>query len=106
MQHPTCTNLHIRTVADANRSVPSNWALRDATLSAHNSLCGRVLHAVRLQLRPLVTRRLDDDERLALRSGCVYVRRTRLHLSRYPAWNRATPMRLEHAIVLQARASD
>lgn len=32
-----------------------------------------VLHAVRLQLRPMVTRRLDDDERLALRPGCVYV---------------------------------
>ncbi|TCD67873.1 hypothetical protein EIP91_011871 [Steccherinum ochraceum] len=51
MQQPTCTNLHIRTIADANR----------------------VLHAVRLKLRPMVTRRLDDDERLALCSGCVYV---------------------------------
>ncbi|KAH8107772.1 hypothetical protein BXZ70DRAFT_912542 [Cristinia sonorae] len=51
MQQPTCTNLHIRTVADANR----------------------VLHAVKRGIRPMVTRRLDDDERLALRSGCVYV---------------------------------
>ncbi|CAL1706231.1 unnamed protein product [Somion occarium] len=51
MQHPTCINLRIRNVADANP----------------------VLHAVRLNILPMVHRRLDDQERLALRPGSVYV---------------------------------
>lgn len=50
MQRPTCTDLRIRNTDDANR----------------------VLHAARTGRLPVVTRRLDDEERLALRSGCVY----------------------------------
>ncbi|PCH36012.1 hypothetical protein WOLCODRAFT_166611 [Wolfiporia cocos MD-104 SS10] len=51
MQSPTCTGLRIRSVRDAEI----------------------VLHAVSLNMLPMVTRRLDDDERLALVSGCIYV---------------------------------
>ncbi|CCL99052.1 uncharacterized protein FIBRA_01063 [Fibroporia radiculosa] len=51
MQPPTSTNLRIRSVRDAEI----------------------VLHAVALNILPMVTRRLDDEERLCLRSGCVYV---------------------------------
>ncbi|GBE80475.1 Gti1/Pac2 family-domain-containing protein [Sparassis latifolia] len=51
MQCPTATGIYIRNVRDAEV----------------------VLHAVALGLRPMVTRRLDEDERMALRSGCVYV---------------------------------
>lgn len=32
-----------------------------------------LLHAVALRVRPLIHRRLDDDERLALQAGDVYV---------------------------------
>ena len=75
MQNPTCVNLRIRNADDANRLV----SLRD--FSHHvpripltpEVMCIRVLHAVRKGLLPMVKRRLDDQERLSLRSGCVYV---------------------------------
>ena len=75
MQIPTCVNLRIRNVDDANRLV----SLRD--VSHHvpripltpEVMCIRVLNAVRKGLLPMVKRRLDDQERLSLRSGCVYV---------------------------------
>jgi len=51
MQPPTCTGLRIRSVHDAEI----------------------ILHAVALKLLPMVTRRLDDEERLYLKSGCIYV---------------------------------
>ncbi|KAK7473213.1 hypothetical protein VKT23_001311 [Stygiomarasmius scandens] len=50
MQHPTCTNVRIRSVACAQK----------------------IFYAVKLGNLRMVTRRLDADERLALRSGCVY----------------------------------
>lgn len=50
MQHPTCTNTRIRSTQDAHK----------------------IFFAVQHGILPLVTRRLDADERLALRSGCVY----------------------------------
>ncbi|KZP34423.1 hypothetical protein FIBSPDRAFT_846547 [Athelia psychrophila] len=50
MQHPTCTDTRIRSTQDAHK----------------------IFFAVQHGILPLVTRRLDADERLALRSGCVY----------------------------------
>ncbi|THU96746.1 hypothetical protein K435DRAFT_797079 [Dendrothele bispora CBS 962.96] len=50
MQQPTCTNVRIRSTNDAHK----------------------IFHAVQLGILHMVTRRLDADERLALRSGCVY----------------------------------
>lgn len=51
MQTPTYTGIRIRSARDANI----------------------LFHAVALGLLPLVTRRLDEAERLQVRSGCVYV---------------------------------
>jgi len=51
MQQPTLTGIRVRNVNDANL----------------------ILHAVHLNILPMVHRRLDDEERLALRPGCVYV---------------------------------
>lgn len=74
MQRPTCVNLRIRNANDANRSVYFGLQLhftspKPITLLVRN----RVLHAVRNGILPMVKRRLDDQERLSLRSGCVYV---------------------------------
>ncbi|KAJ6507251.1 Gti1/Pac2 family-domain-containing protein [Mycena vitilis] len=49
-QQPTCTRLRIRSVDDAHK----------------------IFYAIQLGLLRMVTRRLDSDERAALRSGCVY----------------------------------
>jgi hypothetical protein len=51
MQNPTCTGIRIRSARDANI----------------------LFHAVALNLLPLITRRLDEAERLQVKSGCVYV---------------------------------
>jgi hypothetical protein len=51
MQRPTCTNVRIRSTHDAHK----------------------IFYAVQRGILPMLTRRLDADERLALRSGCVYV---------------------------------
>lgn len=45
----------------------SSYVLNDTPLTP----C-RVLHAARMGKLPVVTRRLDDEERLALRPGSVY----------------------------------
>ncbi|KAI0743954.1 Gti1/Pac2 family-domain-containing protein [Daedaleopsis nitida] len=50
-QTPTITNLRIRSVRDAEI----------------------ILHAVALGILPMVMHRLADEERLALRPGCIYV---------------------------------
>lgn len=47
---PTCTNIRIRNARDAEI----------------------IFHAVRLGMLPLVTQRLGSEERMSLRSGCVY----------------------------------
>ncbi|KAL4078190.1 Gti1/Pac2 family-domain-containing protein [Scleroderma yunnanense] len=49
-QKPTCTNVRIRSTRDAHK----------------------IFYAVQLRLLPMITRRLDADERLSLCSGCVY----------------------------------
>ncbi|THH17873.1 hypothetical protein EW146_g3014 [Bondarzewia mesenterica] len=51
MQPPTCTGLRIRTARDADI----------------------IFHAVAKGILPMVTRRLDSEERMALSPGCVYV---------------------------------
>ena len=51
MQNPTATGIRIRSARDANI----------------------LFHAVALNLLPLITRRLDEAERLQVKSGCVYV---------------------------------
>ncbi|PAV18444.1 hypothetical protein PNOK_0528600 [Pyrrhoderma noxium] len=50
MQQPTCTNIRIRSTRDAHI----------------------IFHAVSIGLLPMISRRLDNDERAALRSGNVY----------------------------------
>ncbi|KAG8214269.1 hypothetical protein J3R82DRAFT_11083 [Butyriboletus roseoflavus] len=49
-QCPTSTNVRIRSTRDAHK----------------------IFYAVQRRVLPMITRRLDADERLALRSGCVY----------------------------------
>ncbi|KAI6002937.1 Gti1/Pac2 family-domain-containing protein [Pisolithus albus] len=49
-QKPTCTNVRIRSTRDAHK----------------------IFYAVRLNILPMITRRLDADERLALCTGCIY----------------------------------
>ena len=51
MQTPTITGIRIRSARDANI----------------------LFHAVARNMLPLITRRLDEAERLEVRSGCVYV---------------------------------
>ncbi|KAF8902900.1 Gti1/Pac2 family-domain-containing protein [Gymnopilus junonius] len=51
MQRPTCERLRVRTPSDANT----------------------IFHAVHVGLLPMVSRRLDTEERRAIESGCVYV---------------------------------
>lgn len=72
MQRPTCVNLKIRNADDANRSVLT-LSLSVFSISPSRLVDIRVLHAVRNNVLPMVKRRLDDQERLSLRSGCVYV---------------------------------
>ncbi|OAX37914.1 hypothetical protein K503DRAFT_692487 [Rhizopogon vinicolor AM-OR11-026] len=51
MQHPTCTSLRVRSPQDAQV----------------------IFHAVALKVLPMVTRRLDTEERRSIVSGSVYV---------------------------------
>jgi hypothetical protein len=50
MQRPTCTNIRIRSTCDAHK----------------------IFFAVHLGTLPMISKRLDIEERMALRSGCVY----------------------------------
>jgi Gti1/Pac2 family transcription factor len=50
MQRPTCTNVRIRSTQDAHK----------------------IFFAIQQGLLHMVTRRLDAEERLALKTGCVY----------------------------------
>ncbi|KAI6037592.1 Gti1/Pac2 family-domain-containing protein [Pisolithus marmoratus] len=49
-QKPTCKNVRIRSTRDAHK----------------------IFYAVQLRILPMITRRLDADERLTLCSGCIY----------------------------------
>ena len=51
MQRPTCSGLRVRSPADAQV----------------------IFHAVSLNILPMVSRRLDTEERRAISSGCVFV---------------------------------
>lgn len=80
MQQPTCSNTRIRSTHDAHK----------------------IFFAVQHGILPLVTRRLDADERLALRSGCVYcweersnaVEVTGLGIERFTEGRRWSPSRV------------
>lgn len=50
-QQPTLTDIYVRSVRDAEI----------------------IIHAVACKYLPMVIRRLTDEERLALRPGCIYV---------------------------------
>lgn len=50
MQQPTCSNIRIRSTQDAHK----------------------IFFAIQQKLLQMVTRRLDADERQALKSGCIY----------------------------------
>lgn len=51
MQRPTCVGIRVRSTQDAQV----------------------IFHAVHLKILPIITRRLDTEERREIRSGCVYV---------------------------------
>ncbi|KAJ7782365.1 Gti1/Pac2 family-domain-containing protein [Mycena maculata] len=51
MQRPTCTGMRVRSPADAHV----------------------IFHGVSLGILPMITRRLDTEERRAISSGCVFV---------------------------------
>ncbi len=51
MQRPTCTGIRVRSPADAHA----------------------IFHAVALNKLPIVSRRLDTEERRSIASGCVFV---------------------------------
>ncbi|PFH49751.1 hypothetical protein AMATHDRAFT_62499 [Amanita thiersii Skay4041] len=59
MQQPTCTGLRIRSTSDAHV----------------------IFHAVSLKLLPMITRRLDTEERRAVASGNIFVWEERGHNS-------------------------
>ncbi|TFK25201.1 hypothetical protein FA15DRAFT_668735 [Coprinopsis marcescibilis] len=79
-QQPTCTNTRIRSTQDTHK----------------------IFYAVQKGLLNMVTRRLDADERLALRSGCVYAWEERgphseitgLGIERFTEGRRWTPSRV------------
>ncbi|KAH6914411.1 hypothetical protein BKA70DRAFT_666148 [Coprinopsis sp. MPI-PUGE-AT-0042] len=79
-QQPTCTNVRIRSTQDTHK----------------------IFYAVQKGILKMVTRRLDADERLALRSGCVYAWEERgphseitgLGIERFTEGRRWTPSRV------------
>ncbi|EAU91077.2 hypothetical protein CC1G_03245 [Coprinopsis cinerea okayama7 len=79
-QQPTCTNVRIRSIHDTHK----------------------IFYAVQKGILKMVTRRLDADERLALRSGCVYAWEERgphseitgLGIERFTEGRRWTPSRV------------
>ena len=92
MQQPTCTNVRIRSTADAHK--------------IFSSIQQGQLH--------MVTRRLDAEERLALRSGCVYAWEERgphseitgLGIERFTEGRRWSPSRVRDVCIVKPFASD
>ena len=88
MQQPTCTNIRIRSVHDAHK----------------------IFFAVQQGLLHMVTRRLDADERMQLRTGCVYAWEERsphteltgLGIERFTEGRRWSPSRVRDVCVLFA----
>ena len=86
MQQPTCTNLRIRSTADAHK----------------------IFAGIQQGLLHMVTRRLDAEERLALRSGCVYAWEERgphseitgLGIERFTEGRRWSPSRVRDVCIL------
>lgn len=93
-QRPTCTNVRIRSTRDAHK----------------------IFYAVQRRVLPMITRRLDADERLALRSGCVYsweergphTEITGLGIERFTEGRRWSPSRVRdvrsHFVSIDTRA--
>ncbi|KAG6375705.1 hypothetical protein JVT61DRAFT_3280 [Boletus reticuloceps] len=91
-QRPTCTNARIRSTRDAHK----------------------IFYAVQRRILPMITRRLDADERLALRSGCVYAWEERgphteitgLGIERFTEGRRWSPSRVRdvrsHSVAVDA----
>ena len=92
MQQPTCTNLRIRSTADAHK----------------------IFGSIQQGLLHMVTRRLDSEERLALRSGCVYAWEERgphseitgLGIERFTEGRRWSPSRVRDVCIIQLFASN
>ena len=92
MQQPTCTNVRIRSTADAHK----------------------IFGSIQQGLLHMVTRRLDAEERLALRSGCVYAWEERgphseitgLGIERFTEGRRWSPSRVRDVCIIQPSASD
>lgn len=88
MQQPTCANIRIRSVHDAHK----------------------IFFAVQQGLLHMVTRRLDADERMQLRTGCVYAWEERsphteltgLGIERFTEGRRWSPSRVRDVCVLFA----
>lgn len=91
MQQPTCTNVRIRSTGDAHK----------------------VFASVQQGLLQMVTRRLDAEERLALRSGCIYAWEERgphseitgLGIERFTEGRRWSPSRVRDVCIPYASDS-
>lgn len=91
MQQPTCTNVRIRSTSDAHK----------------------IFGAVQQGLLQMVTRRLDAEERLALRSGCIYAWEERgphseitgLGIERFTEGRRWSPSRVRDVRISSASDS-
>jgi|SRR6266545_320827 len=88
MQQPTCTNTRIRSTADAHK----------------------IFSAIQQGILRMVTRRLDADERQALRSGCIYAweergphtETTGLGIERFTEGRRWSPSRVRDVSVISS----
>lgn len=86
MQQPTCTNIRIRSTVDAHK----------------------IFSAVQQGLLHMVSRRLDADERQALRSGCIYAweergphsETTGLGIERFTEGRRWSPSRVREVYLI------
>jgi len=88
MQQPTCTNTRIRSTADAHK----------------------IFSAIQQGILHMVARRLDADERLALRTGCIYAweergphtETTGLGIERFTEGRRWSPSRVRDVSPISA----
>lgn len=89
MQQPTCTNVRIRSTGDAHK----------------------IFGSIKQGLLHMVTRRLDAEERLALKSGCVYAWEERgphseitgLGIERFTEGRRWSPSRVREVCIFSIR---
>ena len=92
MQQLTCTNVCIRSTTDAHK----------------------IFSGIQQGLLPMVTKRLNAEELLALRSGCVYAWEERgphseitgLGIERFTEGRRWSPSRMRDVCIIQSFASN